>query len=147
MQRTPKHTKKKPQKTRLSPFLVDLVAENERIHEEHEIRARKQRAIHKREETRDEQRLQAASRGNDQELKNLRIEKRKIIDEEKRLKALLEIEKNNAHRKENRQAAVLAEKRRHDAKIEKRREKNMQRLADKEAVRIKMLVAKHTGGG
>ena len=147
MQRTPKHTKKKPQKNRLSPFLVDLVAENERIHEEHEIRARKQKAIHKREETRDEQRLQAASRGNDQELKNLRIEKRKIIDEEKRLKALLEIEKNNAHRKENRQAAVLAEKRRHDAKIEMRREKNMQRLADKEAVRIKLLVAKHTEGG
>ena len=145
MQRTPKHTKKKPQKNRLSPFLVDLVAENERIHEEH--RARKQKAIHKREETRDEQRLQAASRGNDQELKNLRIEKRKIIDEEKRLKALLEIEKNNAHRKENRQAAVLAEKRRHDAKIEMRREKNMQRLADKEAVRIKLLVAKHTEGG
>ena len=96
MQRTPKHTKKKPQKNRLSPFLVDLVAENERIHEEHEIRARKQKAIHKREETRDEQLLQAAGRGNDQELKNLRIEKRKIIDEEKRLKALLEIEKSNA---------------------------------------------------
>ena len=131
MQRTPKHTKKKPQKNR-SPFLVDLLAENERIHEEHEIRARKQRATHKREETRDVQLLQAAGRGNDQELKNLRIEKRKIIDEEKRLKALLEIEKSNAHRKENRQAAVLAEKRRHDAKIEKRREKNMQRLADKD---------------
>ena len=145
MQRTPKHTKKKPQKNR-SPFLVDLVAENERIHEEHEIRARNQRATHKREETRDESCLQAG-RGNDQELTNLRIEKRKIIDEEKRLKALLEIEKSNAHRKENRQAAVLAEKRRHDAKIEKRREKNMQRLADKEAVRIKMLVAKHTEGG
>ena len=145
MQRTPKHTKKKPQKNR-SPFLVDLVGENERIHEQNEIRARKQRA-QKREETRDEQLLQAAGRGNDQELTNLRIEKRKIIDEEKRLKALLEIEKNNAHRKENRQAAVLAEKRRHDAKIEKRREKNMKRLADEEAVRIKILVAKHTEGG
>ena len=141
MQHTPKHTKKKPQKNR-SPFLIDLVGENERIQEENEIRARKQRATQKREDKQTEQLLQAHE-GNDQELKNLRIEKRKIIDEEKRLRAMLEMEKSNA-RKENRQAAVLAEKRRHDAKLETRREKNMQRLAEKEADRTKMLVAKHT---
>ena len=146
MQHTPKHTKKKPQKNR-SPFLIDLVGENERIQEENEIRARKQRATQKREDKQTEQLLQAG-RGNDhQELKNLRIEKRKIIDEEKRLRALLEIEKSNAHRKENRQAAVLAEKRRHEAKLETRREKNMQRIAEKEADRTKMLVAKHTKRG
>ena len=47
--------------------------------------------------------------GND--LQNLRIEKRGIIEEEKRLRALLKLEKSNeSHRKLDRQAAIIAEK-------------------------------------
>lgn len=137
--------KKKGQNNR-SPFLVDLVAENERIDEENKVRclesARRQKAIEKRREREEnETALRALQEGN--ELGNLRMEKRKIIDEEKRLKALIEIEKTNAHRKDDRQAAVLAEKRRHAAKVEKRREENMRVLNQRQETRRQMLVIKH----
>lgn len=151
MQRTPDYSKKKrnhqsKQTNNRSPFLVDLVAENERIDEENKVRfraiTRKQKALErKKEHAKNEIILRALQEGN--ELENLRLEKRKILDEEKRLKALIEIEKTNAHRKDDRQAAILAEKRRHAAKIEKRRAVNMEEIAKKEATRMKMLAVKH----
>lgn len=140
MQHTPEEYKRKRQSNR-SPFLVDLVAENERIDEENEVRqraiARKQKALEREKESV----LRALHEG--KELGNLRLEKRKILDEEKRLKALIEIEKTNAHRKDHRQAAILAEKRRHASKIEKRRAGNMQIITDREATRMKLLCNKH----
>ena len=145
---TPEHTKKKrPQKSNnRSPFLVDLVAENERIDEENKVRfheiTRKQKAIEKRKEkAKNEIILRALQEGNP--LDNLRMEKRKILDEEKRLRALIEIEKTNAHRKDDRQAAVLAEKRRREAKVEKRRVANLETLAEKEETKMKILAIKH----
>ena len=147
MQHTPKNTEIKRQQTsNRSPFLVDLVAENERIDEENKVRfceiTRKQKALErKKEKAKNEIILRALQEGN--ELENLRLEKRKILDEEKRLKALIEIEKTNAHRKDDRQAAVLAEKRRHAAKVEKRRVENMERLAEREATKMKLLAIKH----
>lgn len=147
MQYTPEYPNaKRQQSSNRSPFLVDLVAENERIDEENKVRfreiTRKQKAIEKRKErAKNDIILRALQEGN--ELDNLRMEKRKILDEEKRLRALIEIEKTNSHRKDDRQAAVLAEKRRHAAKLEKRRVENMEKLAEKEATRMKMLVVKH----
>lgn len=145
MQHTPKNAKKKSQSNR-SPFLVDLVAENERIDEENKVRfreiTRKQKALErKREQAKNDIILRALQEPN--ELENLRMEKRMILDEERRLKALIEIEKTNAHRKDDRQAAVLAEKRRHAAKIQKRRVENMEKLAEREAVRLRKLAIKH----
>jgi hypothetical protein len=43
-------------------------------------------------------------------------EKRAIIDEERRLKALLDLEKNKLHTKEDHLAAVKAERHRRDVK-------------------------------
>lgn len=145
MQHTPAHRTNKSKSSR-SPFLVDLVAENERIDEENKVRfreiTRKQRATEKRKEkAKNEIILRALQEGN--ELDNLRMEKRKILDEEKRLRALIEIEKTNAHRKDDRQAAVLAEKRRREAKVERRRAANLETLAEKEDTRMKMLAIKH----
>jgi len=144
MQHTPEHQRKR--QSNRSPFLVDLVAENERIDEENEVRqraiARKQKALEReKERAENESVLRALHEG--KELGNLRLEKRKILDEEKRLKALIEIEKTNAHRKDHRQAAILAEKRRHASKIEQRRAGNMQTITDREATRMKLLCNKH----
>ena len=143
---TPPKKKSQQSNNNRSPFLVDLVAENERIDEENKVKhlaiVRRQKANEKRrEQAKNDIILRALHEGD--ELQNLRIEKRKILDEEKRLKALIEIEKTNSHRKDDRQAAVLAEKRRHAAKIEKRRAVNMERLAEKEATRMKLLAKKH----
>lgn len=146
MQHTPEYSRKKQKNQNRSPFLVDLVAENERIDEVNKVRlheiARKNKALErKKEQAKNEIIIRALQEGN--ELGNLRMEKRKILDEEKRLKALIEIEKTNTHRKDSRQAAVLAEKRRHAAKIEERRIVNMEKIAAKEAIRKNSLVVKH----
>ena len=58
----------------------------------------------------------------------LRREKRVIIEEEKRLKALLDLEKTNSHRKMDMLAAQNAEKRRKQEKIEFRMNERKQQL-------------------
>lgn len=145
MPHTPAHRTNKSKSSR-SPFLVDLVAENERIDEENKVRfhaiTRRRRAAEQKREKAKSDIIFRALREED-ELDNLRAEKRKILDEERRLRALIEIEKTNAHRKDDRQAAVLAEKRRHAAKVQQRRIKNMEQLAEKEATRMKKLAIKH----
>lgn len=98
-----------------SPFLVDLVAENERIDEENKVRRyRQSRKIREMERKREEAKnaiiLRALQEAN--ELEALRREKRKILEEEKRLKAMIEIEKLNAQRKEDRIKAERAERKR-----------------------------------
>ena len=89
MQHSPEHSEKKHKNQNRSPFLVDLVAENERIDEENKVRlnaiTRKKKALErKKEQAKNEIILRALQEGN--ELENLRMEKRKILDEEKRLK-------------------------------------------------------------
>jgi hypothetical protein len=125
---------------------VDLVAESERIDEEYKVRVRsmerKQKLLNqRREQAKNEIILRALQEPN--ELEILRKEKRKILEEEKRLKALIELEKANSHRKNDRQAAELAEKRRHAAKLEKRRTANKEKIAEREEARIKMIQIKH----
>ncbi|KAG1709984.1 hypothetical protein DVH05_016993 [Phytophthora capsici] len=129
------HLEKWTQKTARSPFHVNLVADNERLDEEHRLRmmerARREREFERRaKEAKSEVILKALTETSDLEL--LRREKRAIIDEEKRLKALLDLEKTNSHRKMDLLAARNAEKRRRQEKEEYRRRQRRQELQDRE---------------
>merc|ERR1719181_499994 len=115
-----------------SPFTVNLVAESERLEEEHAVRlvdeAARQKDIERRQlAARQEIILRALQEESD--LEALRREKRAIQEEERRLKALLDLEKTNGHRKADRLAAQRAEKQRHQTKREYRRKENMTTLA------------------
>lgn len=135
-----KRSNKTP-KSKRSPFLVDLVAESERIDEERSIERKRQVSIQRKEQAKNKIILRALQEPN--ELDELRKEKRKILEEEKRLKALIELEKTNGHRKNDRKAAEIAEKRRQAAKLEKRRSANKEEIAKREEARIKMIQIKH----
>ena len=129
-----------------SPFLVDLVAENERIDEENKVRihqqVRRERALEKRkEEAKNDIILRALQEGN--ELDALRREKRKILEEERRIKALIEIEKTNAHRKQDRLAAEKAVRNRKTAQTEHRRIYNKTLIDQKEVAEKDLLRIKH----
>lgn len=114
-------------KTKNSPFAVDLVAEDERIYEENQVRIRE--AEHRR-KTIEERRqnvknqiiLKALAEFSD--LDTLRREKRAIIEEETRLKALLALERTaaNVTAKADRLVAERAAKQRRTAKSMSRRE-------------------------
>lgn len=83
-------------KTKNSPFAINLVAEDERITEENNIRTREEEERRKMIETRKERAkneivLKALSEFSD--LEALRKEKRAILEEEQRLRALLALEK------------------------------------------------------
>jgi hypothetical protein len=84
------------QKTKHSPFAVNLVAEDERITEENSIRIkeetdRRTKMEARKQKAKNEIILKALSEFSD--LEALRKEKRAIMDEEQRLKALLSLEK------------------------------------------------------
>jgi hypothetical protein len=84
------------QKTKHSPFAVNLVAEDERITEENSIRIkeetdRRMKMEARKQKAKNEIILKALSEFSD--LEALRKEKRAIMDEEQRLKALLSLEK------------------------------------------------------
>ena len=83
-------------KTKHSPFAVNLVAEDERITEENTIRLneesdRRMKMEARKQKAKNEIILKALSEFSD--LEALRKEKRAIMDEEQRLKALLSLEK------------------------------------------------------
>jgi hypothetical protein len=82
--------------------------------------------------------LKALAEEND--LDALRAEKRAILQEEARIKALLELEKAKLHRKADMYAAIRAERQRHRAKKEYRRDKyvSLQKRRAQEERRIKM---------
>ncbi|KAJ0396000.1 hypothetical protein P43SY_000773 [Pythium insidiosum] len=122
-------------KTSKSPFRVNLVAENERLDEENRLRmmeeARHARLLAKRaEKAKQEVILKALTESSDLEL--LRREKRAIIDEEKRLKALMDLEKTNSHRKMDLIAAKNAEKHRRQEREEYRRRQRQLELEQRE---------------
>ena len=76
------------------------------------------------------------------ELDALRREKRQILEEEKRLKAMIQIEKVNAHRKADRIKAERANSKRREEKRRRRRLLNKEsidkkKMAEKEVLRIK----------
>ena len=129
-----------------SPFRVDLVAENERIDEENLVRLKersrqRQRIERRKEDAKNAIIIKALEESN--QLEDLRKEKRKILEEEKRLKALIRLEKTNATRKQDRIIAERAErKRRHDKKVQ-RRNKVVQLLDKSKDARINLLKIKH----
>lgn len=106
-------------KTAKSPFAVDLVAEDERIQEETRIRSaeeehRRRLAEARRESAKNDIVLKALSEFSD--LEALRREKRAIMEEEQRLKALMSLEKIKTHGKTDRLAAERAQRQRRAAK-------------------------------
>ncbi|KAF4323144.1 hypothetical protein BBO99_00002682 [Phytophthora kernoviae] len=144
------HLDKWNQKLAKSPFHVNLVAENERLDEEHRLRmmerARRSRELDRRaKEAKSEVILKALTETPDLEL--LRREKRAIIDEEKRLKALLDLEKTNSHRKMDLLAARNAEKRRRQEKDEYRRRLRQQELQERDQTYKQLLKEKHALDG
>jgi len=112
-------------KTKTSPFAVDLVAEDERIYEENQIRLREERERAEQIEARRNKAkndiiLKALSEFSD--LEALRREKRAIMEEEQRLRALLALEKVTVNVKGERLAAERAQRQRAAAKGMYRRE-------------------------
>merc|ERR1711964_320585 len=93
-----------------SPFAVDLVAENQRIDEENRVRdhveQRRQRLMARRNREAHNAIFKRATAEMD-ELDQLRAEKRMLLENERQLKALRDVEKSNA-----RTAQILQERRR-----------------------------------
>merc|ERR1719156_366802 len=106
-------------KLQRSPFVVDLVAENQRIDEENRVRdhveQRKQKLMKARSREAHNAIFQKAVAESD-ELDLLRQEKRMLLENEKELKALRDVEKSNA-----RTAQILQERRR--AQLEKQQKR------------------------
>ncbi len=111
-------------KTKTSPFAIDLVAEDERIYEEHLIRTREDSTRRKeinaaKDKAKNDIILKALSEFSD--LEALRREKRAILEEEQRLKALLSLEKVTVNGKSDRLVAERAMKQRYNARLSHRR--------------------------
>merc|ERR1711972_149750 len=96
-------------KMQKSPFAVDLVAENQRIDEENRVRGnvekRRQRLTARRNREAHNAIFKRATAEMD-ELDQLRAEKRMLLENERQLKALRDVEKSNA-----RTAQILQERR------------------------------------
>merc|ERR1719263_1540302 len=116
-------------KLQRSPFAVDLVAENQRIDEENRVRdhieQRKQKLIQQRQRDAHNAIFKRAVAESD-ELDLLRQEKRLLLEKEKQLKALRDVERSNA-----RTAQILQERRR--AQLEKQ-QKRLEDMKLREAV-------------
>merc|ERR1719454_2504387 len=97
-------------KLQRSPFAVDLVAENQRIDEENRVHdhveQRRQRLMARRTREAHNSIFKRATAETD-ELEQLRAEKRMLLENERQLRALRDVEKSNA-----RTAQILAERRR-----------------------------------
>merc|ERR1719382_1849072 len=97
-------------KLQRSPFAVDLVAENQRIDEENRVRdhveQRRQRLMAQRNREAHNSIFKRATAEAD-ELDQLRTEKRLLLENERQLKALRDVERSNA-----RTAQILADRRR-----------------------------------
>jgi hypothetical protein len=112
-------------KTSASPLTQDLVAIGDRADAEAQMKAiEKQRSrtesVAARTSVR--QALTAALTSDDVEVRALREQRRKIESEERRLKALLEIEKANMIRRDEYHAARIALRQRREVKVRERRE-------------------------
>merc|ERR1719194_290738 len=109
-------------KLQRSPFAVDLVAENQRIDEENRVRdhveQRRQRLMARRNREAHNAIFKRATAEMD-ELDQLRAEKRMLLENERQLKALRDVEKSNA-----RTAQILQERRRQQ--LEKQQAQLMQ---------------------
>jgi len=96
-------------KLQRSPFAVDLLAEDQRVHEEHRVRndaeKRRQELMARRNREAHNAIFKRATAEMD-ELDELRSEKRMLLENERQLKALRDVEKSNA-----RTAQILQERR------------------------------------
>merc|ERR1719382_96813 len=96
-------------KMQRSPFAVDLVAENQRIDEENRVRdhveQRRQRLMQKQNRDAHNSIFKRITAENE-ELEGLRREKRLLLENERQLKALRDVERSNA-----RTAQILQERR------------------------------------
>jgi len=106
-------------KLQRSPFAIDLVAEDQRISEENRVRdhveQRRQRLMARRNREAHNAIFKRATAEMD-ELDQLRAEKRMLLENEKQLKALRDVEKSNA-----RTAQILQERRRVQLEKQSRR--------------------------
>merc|ERR550514_1827141 len=115
-------------KLQRSPFAVDLVAENQRIDEENRVRdhveLRKQKLMKQRSREAHNAIFKRAVAESD-ELDLLRQEKRMLLENEKELKALRDVEKSNA-----RTAQILQERRRAQLDKQQKRIEDMKLRED-----------------
>eukprot|EP00613_Pedinella_sp_CCMP2098_P000888 CAMPEP_0171624180 /NCGR_PEP_ID=MMETSP0990-20121206/18451_1 /TAXON_ID=483369 /ORGANISM="non described non described, Strain CCMP2098" /LENGTH=255 /DNA_ID=CAMNT_0012190651 /DNA_START=46 /DNA_END=813 /DNA_ORIENTATION=- len=129
-----------------SPFTVNLVADSERLEEEHTVRMEdeiRRRALVESKTRAAKQDIILRALQEESDLEALRREKRAIMEEERRLKALLDLEKTNGHGKADRMAAVRAEKMRHSTKADYRRSQNLASIEDLRTRELDLLVFKH----
>ena len=129
-----------------SPFTVNLVADSERLEEEHTVRTEEEirrRALVESKTRAAKQDIILRALQEESDLEALRKEKRAIMEEERRLKALLDLEKTNGHGKADRMAAVRAEKMRHATKAEYRRSQNLAAIEDLRTREMDLLIFKH----
>ena len=125
-----------------SPFMVDLIAENERIDEENKVRIeeetrRERMLLRRKDKIKNEIVLKALSEVSD--LDALRREKRLIADEEKRLRALLIMEKANAHTKADLMAAQRAERQRKQVQAQYRRARLREETTKRRELEVELL--------
>ena len=128
-----------------SPFLVNLVAENERIDEEiiYKIRHSDKRKQEIKTECKKTKIIVSALQEETNEVDRLRHERRKLLEEEKRLKAMIEIEKLNARKKDDRIKAERAEMKRKRMKTTNRQIMNKMLIEERKEKEIDLLRAKH----
>ena len=129
-----------------SPFLVDLVAENERIEEKNKLlrfqRFKNQKILaRQREKVKKEVIIQSLNKDNGIDFS--RREKRKKFEEEKRLKAMIQIEKVTEHSKANRIKAQQANIKRWEEKRRNRRRLNKELIDEKITAKKNILRLKH----
>ena len=106
------------------------------------MQIRKQRILtKKREEDKNNIILRALQEANEIEI--LRREKRHILEEEKRLKAMIEIEKLNAQRKDDRLRAERAERKRKRVKTTERQARNKSMIEEHVKIEQDILRIKH----
>lgn len=137
-------SKKRQPKTKISPFLVDLAKDVARVERDRKFRLKESSSERLKSSQQIEARNSVALRSQQErnEVEALRKHKRKIMEEEKRVKALIEIEKTNGHRKEDRQSAQRAEFKRRHIKLEARLKKNREDIEERRQEKIINLLAK-----
>ena len=116
-----------------SPYTINLVAESQRIEEETRTRQKREIQRRKRLERRKERVKNSIifkALAEESDLLSLREEKRAIQREEMKLKALLDLEKTKLRRKQDLLAAQRAERKRHEAKNEHRRQEYVREMTD-----------------
>jgi hypothetical protein len=136
--------RKREPKDKSSPFLVDLANDVSRVEREKKMREKEldSRKLATSQTREAHSRIILQSEQERNELKVLRQHKRKIMEEEKRLKALIEIEKTNCRRKEDRQSAQRAEHKRRHERLEARLKKNQEEIEVRRQEKITRLLAK-----